>query len=250
MLFSSPLQLLVLCAVAIVAWLLGFATNPASADRGDSMRKLMRDFSTFRAQSLSRLNTLARHATALEATHQTMTERLAEAEARIATFRAAATARAEVPETEHPALSEQDAPATFDHDDSDPIVPPLTPGETAAPPPEAEVFSELTTSDLASGTAPATEPVTERFGSTTRAVLTRIDGIDVALEMRLIELGITRFEDIEKLSDEDEMALELRLALPAGYITGRQWRQQAALLRSSDLADLASRFGPSRGGDA
>jgi predicted flap endonuclease-1-like 5' DNA nuclease len=249
MLFSSPSQLLVLCAVAVIAWLLGFATNPKTAHRGIDMRKLERDFANFRSQSQSRLNTLARHAATLEATHQTMVDRLAEAEARIATFKAASPARTAAPVEPQ---TGDDAHSAFDHDAADPIVPPLTPGETAAPPPLAEVFPELATVDasLTGDAALTPEPSQSRSGIGTRDVLTRIDGIDAALELRLLELGISRFEEIEKLSDQDEMALELRLALPAGYITGRQWRQQAAALHARDLAELATRFGPSRAGDA
>lgn len=238
MLFSSPLQLLVLCAVAVVAWLLGFATNPNTVNRGEGMRKLMRDFATFRAQSQSRLNTLARHAATLEATHQGMVERLAEAEARIAMFKAAPA----VPpaDAEGAAMPDDEAaPPLLDGDPGDPIIPPLTPGETAAPPPDAEVFPDIAASDAAAAdeTPFAAEPAELPPISAEQDVLTRIDGIDAALAMRLSELGIVRFEEIEHLSDQDEMALELRLALPAGYITGRQWRQQAAALRTSDLAN-------------
>lgn len=232
MLFSSPLQLLVLCTVAVVAWLLGFATNPNTVNRGDGVRKLMRDFSTFRAQSQSRLNTLARHAATLEVTHQAMVERLAEAEARIATFKAAPPAASD--EDQDRAMPDDETvPPMLDGDQSDPIIPPLTPGESAAPPPDAEMFPDLATGDGPAAMEPAElPPITPE-----RNVLTRIDGIDAALAMRLSELGIDKFEDIEHLSDQDEMALELRLALPAGYITGRQWRQQAAALRTGDLAN-------------
>ncbi|MDF0488486.1 hypothetical protein PX554_10120 [Sphingomonas sp. H39-1-10] len=176
MLFDSPLQLLVLCAVAVGAWLLGFATNPTSVNRDRMMRRLTSEFAAFRTQSQDRLNTLARHAAALEATHETMAARLGEAEARIAAFKIAGAASAQ---ERLPKLAETEA--------------------TSDAMPDA---------------------------------LTRIDGIDDALAQRLLDLGITSFEDIEKLSDEDEMALELRLALPAGYVTGRQWRQQAATLRT------------------
>lgn len=173
MLFDSPLQLLVLCAMAVAGWLLGFATNPTMVHHDRTMRRLNREFAAFRTQSQTRLNTLTRHAAALEATHQTMADRLGEAEARIAAFKAQAAL------TPHPEARGVPAP--------------------------------IATPDA----------------------LTRIDGIDDALHQRLADLGITRFEDIETLSDQDEMALELRLALPAGYITGRQWRQQASALRAA-----------------
>lgn len=176
MLFDSPLQMLVLCAVAVGGWLLGFATNPTMVNQDRMMRRLNQEFAAFRSQSQNRLNILTRHAAALEATHQTMADRLSEAEARIEAFKTEAVTTAQ-PE-----------------DAGDP--------------------------------APVAKP----------DVLTRIDGIDEVLDLRLSELGITRFEDIEHLSDQDEMALELRLALPAGYITGRQWRQQAAALQAADAA--------------
>lgn len=213
MLFDSPLQLLVLCAVVIGGWLLGFLTNPTMVHHDKAMHRLNRDFVAFRTQSQNRLNTLARHAAMLEATHQTMAERLSEAEARIAAFK---TGQVVPP----PAETERGLEA----DDAESLVPPLTAGESAAPPIDAETLPDLVESDPA--------PIREQDR------LTRIDGIDAMLDQCLSELGITRFEDIEKLSDQDEMALELRLALPAGYITGRQWRQQAARLRvASEQAD-------------
>ena len=70
------------------------------------------------------------------------------------------------------------------------------------------------------------------FASSARDELTRIRGIDDALNTRLFGLGAVRFEDIEMLSAEDEMALEERLGLPAGTIARDQWRAQAAFFRS------------------
>lgn len=66
--------------------------------------------------------------------------------------------------------------------------------------------------------------------------LTRIRGIDTALAGRLATLGVTRFDEIETLTGEDEMALELQLGLPAGRIARDQWRLQAMLLASGDEA--------------
>ncbi|CAN5328728.1 hypothetical protein BH10PSE15_BH10PSE15_13010 [soil metagenome] len=256
MLFTSPLQLLVLCAVAVGAWLLGFATNPTSVNRNNAIRKLDRDFATFRAQAQSRLNTLTRHAATLEATHRTMTARLEEAEGRIAVFQAEAAPRVTpppAPPVTATALDSAARPALVD-DTNDTTaelpVPPLTRGESAAPPPDAEHVHGLA-SDSEPGTPEAApmgastppEPTHGRLGGGARDRLTRIEGVDAALDMRLFELGITRFEDIEKLSDQDEMALELRLALPAGYIAGRQWRQQAAALRAGDLENFAGHCG-------
>ncbi|MFM9827995.1 MAG: hypothetical protein ACKVOB_04505 [Sphingomonas sp.] len=60
--------------------------------------------------------------------------------------------------------------------------------------------------------------------------LTRIRSIDDDLASNLEALGVHRFSDIETMSAIDELALEQRLKLPAGYITAEQWRLQAALL--------------------
>ena len=73
--------------------------------------------------------------------------------------------------------------------------------------------------------------------------LTQIRGIDSVVNNRLFGLGVTRFADIEKLSAEDEMALEQRLNVPAGFIAREQWRDQAALLRAGNFAEHSARFG-------
>ena len=73
--------------------------------------------------------------------------------------------------------------------------------------------------------------------------LTQIRGIDSGLNNRLFGLGVTRYADIEKLSAEDEIALEQRLSVPAGFIAREQWRDQAALLRAGNFAEHSARFG-------
>ncbi len=60
--------------------------------------------------------------------------------------------------------------------------------------------------------------------------LTRLRGMTPALAGDLERHGIRTLRDIETLSGEDEIALEIRLELPAGYIARHQWRLQAALL--------------------
>ena len=74
--------------------------------------------------------------------------------------------------------------------------------------------------------------------------LSRIRSIDPVLKTRLFSLGVTEFSDIENLTAEDEMALEQRLGVPAGYITREQWREQAHLLRTGQDAEQAERFPP------
>lgn len=74
------------------------------------------------------------------------------------------------------------------------------------------------------------------------ADLTRLSGIDERMQARLADFGVVRFEDIEKLSAEDEVTLELRLGLPEGFIARMEWRSQAALLRAGQDAEHAERF--------
>lgn len=81
------------------------------------------------------------------------------------------------------------------------------------------------------------------FGAAGYNDLTQVRGIDGVLSTRLFGLGVTRFADIEKLSAEDEMALEQRLNVPAGFIAREQWREQAALLRAGNTAEHSARFG-------
>ncbi|MFW2830875.1 hypothetical protein [Sphingomonas sp. ID0503] len=63
--------------------------------------------------------------------------------------------------------------------------------------------------------------------SGSRDDLSRIDGIDTALEARLNEVGIHRFRDIAALTDRDAAALEIRLGVGEGRIAGQRWREQA-----------------------
>lgn len=63
----------------------------------------------------------------------------------------------------------------------------------------------------------------------TREIM-HIVGIDAPLADRLEALGVTTIHDLATLTQEDELALELRLGLNAGTIARDQWRSQAQLL--------------------
>lgn len=84
-------------------------------------------------------------------------------------------------------------------------------------------------------------PIVEEISSAD--TLTRLRGLDTTLAAKLNGLGVTRFEEIEKLSAEDEIALEERLGVPAGFIAREQWRSQAALLRAGNEAEFKERYG-------
>lgn len=73
--------------------------------------------------------------------------------------------------------------------------------------------------------------------------LARIRGVDEAREKRLNELGIKTYREIEKMSAEDESALEQRLAMSHGSIGNQGWREQAAMLRAGNEDEHAKRFG-------
>ncbi|MDF7775037.1 hypothetical protein P1X14_07255 [Sphingomonas sp. AOB5] len=73
--------------------------------------------------------------------------------------------------------------------------------------------------------------------------LSRIKGIDEAREKRLNELGIKTYREIEKMTAEDEAALEQRLEMEKGGIAAGHWREQAALLRAGNEDEHAKKFG-------
>ena len=113
-------------------------------------------------------------------------------------------------------------------------------GEHAPPAPMTPMPTEA--APAAIGPAEPEMPSKGWFASSARDDLTLIRGIDGVLNTRLFALGVVRFEDLEKLSAEDEMALEQRLALPVGYIARAQWRTQAALLRAGQDDEHAAHF--------
>lgn len=91
--------------------------------------------------------------------------------------------------------------------------------------------------------AASAEPVKTWFGSGRRDDLTRLSGVEPLISNRLFALGVTTYDDIVQLSQEDEMALEQRLGVPAGFITREQWRTQAGLLRLGKEDEFNERFG-------
>lgn len=64
-----------------------------------------------------------------------------------------------------------------------------------------------------------------------RDELSKINGIDSDLEIRLNECGVHSFRDIAALNRTDEAALEGRLGLAPGTIERDAWKAQAAALR-------------------
>src|SRR3569623_2202428 len=134
------------------------------------------------------------------------------------------------------------------HDEAGHHAAPVTPPEPeaahhASPEHGAEAAHAEAPHSEAAEAAVAAAPAKAWFGSARRDDLMRLRGVDETIETRLAGLGVTSYDDIVHLSQEDEMALEQRLDLPAGYITREQWRDQADLLRFGKDAEFEERFG-------
>lgn len=192
--FTTLEQFVLLATVLIAGWLLGRASVPSAGKIKRRAAAQAVRFAAYHRDSEDQLRAARQRATDLTHEIEALRADHSDAERTITRLRGAGPRNA---------LDEAPAP---------PAATPVEPVETAAiparptPPP-----------------APNDRP---------RDDLTRISGIDPMLAMRLFSLGLVRFEDIEKLSAEDELALEPRLDLPAGYIARKHWRGQAALLRA------------------
>lgn len=73
--------------------------------------------------------------------------------------------------------------------------------------------------------------------------LTKLRGVDGDLARLLKGEGVERYADLADLSDQDELALERRIDLPAGYITRERLREQARLLADGRTDEYARAFG-------
>ena len=113
-----------------------------------------------------------------------------------------------------------------------PPPPEASPEPEPAPAPEPAPIIAAEPEPLIPAFTPMPEPIAAEAPSPRGAdvPLTRLRGVTPALAGDLAAHGIRTLRDIETLSPEDEMALEIRLELPAGYIARHQWRLQAALL--------------------
>ena len=215
MLFSTLPQFIALLILFLAGVTIGLGLHPG----GKKWRKRFRDESAHYAQF-----------------RRDADKRLAEAKQRIATL-----------ERDQATADERAAIAPASPGDAEPASAPIVapPVERVEPVADATPPAAIHDTPVAAHDMPPPAPDTPRsnwFSIGGRPDLGRISGIDAALKTRLFELGVTRFEDITGLSAEDEMALEQRLALPAGYITREQWREQAALLQDGKEAEQAERF--------
>jgi predicted flap endonuclease-1-like 5' DNA nuclease len=124
--------------------------------------------------------------------------------------------------------------------------PVVTAAPVIAPEPEATAVETIADAEpiaapVAASAAVAAFPLRDA-GDADGDDLSRIRGIDDTLKAKLAALDVTSFADLAKLSDEDEMALEQRLDIPAGYILRERWRDQATLLRAGETEEHRTLF--------
>ncbi len=130
----------------------------------------------------------------------------------------------------HPKEPMADAPPAPPAAPAEPIAPPSIEHEAIAEAEPAAVATEITdTTEAADDETPEPVQIDDALNA-----LTRIRGIDATLAAGLGSLGVRQIEDIERLSAEDEKAIEIQLNLPPGQIANQQWRLQAALIGSGE----------------
>ncbi len=250
MLFTNLNQFIVLGALLVIGWLFGFASHPGGKKWRLRYQDESESFAAYRHDSDVQLRDSNRRIAELERDHAALAVQLADAKSAAAaavvvetpsepvvvaptveepaSVEPAATQAAHVEPAPMAAAAEHSEPSHAEHAHVEPV---------HAAPAHAEPDPVVTPAH-----APAEEPAKGWFDQTSRDHLARIRGIDGYMQTKLETLGLSRFADVEKLSAEDEMALEQRLEVPAGYIAREQWRDQAALLRAGNIEEHAARF--------
>jgi predicted flap endonuclease-1-like 5' DNA nuclease len=228
MLFTTFSQLIVLVILFFGGLLLGLGLHPGGRKWRQRFKDESDNYAQFRRDADMRLRDANRRIDELERENATLRDTTAERTSLINQPMAhdaevAAPARADVtPAVQHPIRDPQTPPHKLAASAAVPAFP--APSVTADTTPERD------------------HAVKSWFSSGNAGDLERIRGIDHALKNSLFALGVTRFQDITEMSAVDEMALEQRLSLPAGYITREQWRDQAELLQAGKDAEHAERF--------
>lgn len=268
MLFSTPSHflVLVLALLAFGFWLIGFATHPGGRKWREMYEKEADDFSHYRADSDRELRAATRRVTELVREQAESVTTIASLTASLEQDRTQSAATiAELEDRLHAAGAPAAVPAAPFA--PAPFTPTIVPPEPVAPvdqawrligdrppetraiePPAAETAAAAPLAISVPTPTPSLASVTADdnkawFSAAGYNDLTQMRGIDGVLSTRLFGLGVTRFADLEKLSAVDEMALELRLNVPVGFIAREQWREQAARLRAGNVAEHSHRFG-------
>lgn len=246
MLFSTPSQFVVLGLLFFIGLIFAFVIHPGGRKWKKLYQEEVEENASYRNDSDNEIRASKRRIADLERDNATLQAERAEPEAVVVEpepgvapppvaaepmVAVAAVAAAEPEPEPVPEPIPQPVPEPVPEPLIVPVVEPAPAAEIVEPAPVAA--------------AVVAEPVPDKswLGAAGYNDLTQIRGLDSRLNNRLFGLGVTRFPDIEKLSAEDEIALEQRLNVPAGFIAREQWRHQAALLRAGNFAEHSARFG-------
>ncbi|EQB14045.1 hypothetical protein [Sphingobium lactosutens] len=145
------------------------------------------------------------------------------------------------------------------------ITPPEAPHPTAAPPladpvavPPAPVAAErIEKTEPVAAVEPSVEPappvaaepipvspaVAPPVGDAAPDDLLRLKGVGPKLKALLIELGVTRYEQIAAWTDADIAAIDARLGNFKGRPVRDQWVDQAKYLAAGDTAGFEAKYG-------
>ena len=208
MLFSTTSQFVVLALLLLIGWLFGFVSHPGGEKWKSRYEEEGEKYAAYRNDADNEIRQARDRIADLEGVRAALEQRNADADATIAELKNRLDAVGSLP-----------PPVTI-----------ATPAESEQVPPP-RVKSRPIADENAAPVIFGKGPNDVRLGPGSNDDLTRIRGIDPALSTRLFGLGVVRFSDIEKLTTVDEMALEQRLGLPAGFVAHEQWRNQAAKLR-------------------
>ncbi|MDB5705234.1 MAG: hypothetical protein JWN66_2350 [Sphingomonas bacterium] len=275
MLFSTPSHFVVLALVAFGFWLVGFAMHPGGRKWKEMYEQEADDYSGYRTDADDKLRAANRRIAELERDNAALERQRGESAATIADLEARQKAPEPIatPVVVATAVEPAAAPVVLtvvepvaEPVEAEPVaetvetapVPETVEAETVEAEPVVPVEAPVAETPRADTPMPIGAPIPTPafapegvppeakkawFGAAGYNDLTQIRGIDGVLSTRLFGLGVTRFSDIEKLSAEDEIALEQRLNVPAGFIAREQWRDQAALLRAGNTDEHSARFG-------
>lgn len=216
MLFTTTTQYVVLLLLLFVGWLFGLASHPG----GKKWKAKYRD----------EVDGRTRDRAAAEERDRAQQQRIAELEREVAARETRLTDhRANVVDGPAPAHPAPSRPATV-----------TTSVQTATPAVYATNVGTETPPAAASAARPA---FPARASATAGDDFTRLRGVDVSLDGLLKREGVGRYCELASLNDQEEIALERRLDLPAGYLMKEHLREQARLLADGRTDEHAARFG-------
>lgn len=275
MLFSTPSQFVVLGLVFLIGLIFAFVIHPGGAKWKREYQEEVEANASFRDEADTNMRTAKRRIADLEREKAALEQRIAATSVPVTPVPASEVSIEAAPPPAAALAAESESSATpifqairaVDATPAPPVIAPapeavaapepvveatpaVEPAVEEAAPTEAPVVAAQAIEAISAPAAeatPITAPMTDEakrawLGAAGYNDLTQIRSIDTALNNKLFGLGVTRFADIEKLSAEDEMALEERLPVPAGFIAREQWREQAALLRAGNFAEHNQRF--------